>query len=379
MGKNIMKIPFVDLKAQYRSIKDDVDKAISDVIENTAFILGEDVKNLEKDFAGYCNAKYAVGVGNGTDALYLALRAHDIGIGDEVITVPNTFIATTEAITLTGAGIGFVDIDPETCNMDPGKLEEYLEKHSGMPAKPKALIPVHLYGQPVDMDPINQIADKYNLVVIEDAAQAHGAEYKQRRVGSLGNAACFSFFPGKNLGAYGDGGMVVTNDEKIHEKVLRLRNHGRTKKYLHEFEGVNSRLDNLQAAILLVKLKKLDRWNENRRRNAKKYDDLLSKVKGVTIPKIKDGNSSVYHLYVIQVDERDKLKDFLSEKGIASGIHYPVPLHLQPAYSYLGLKEGAFPDAERISKRILSLPMFPELSDDQIERVVKAIEEFFQT
>ena len=373
-----MKIPFVDLKAQYRSIKDDVDKAISDVIENTAFILGEHVKNLEKDFAGYCNAKYAVGVGNGTDALYLALRAHGIGAGDEVITIPNTFIATTEAITLTGAGIGFVDIDPETCNMDPGKLEEYLEKHSGTPAKPKALIPVHLYGQPTDMDPINQIADKYNLVVIEDAAQAHGAEYKQRRVGSLGNAACFSFFPGKNLGAYGDGGMVVTNDEKIHEKILRLRNHGRTKKYLHEFEGVNSRLDNLQAAILLVKLKRLDRWNENRRNNAKKYDDLLSKVKGVTIPKIKDGNSSVYHLYVIQVDERDKLKDFLSEKGIASGIHYPVPLHLQPAYSYLGLKEGAFPDTERISKRILSLPMFPELSDDQIERVAKAIEEFFQ-
>ena len=374
-----MKIPFVDLKAQYRSIKDEIDKAIADVIENTAFVLGENVKNLEKDFAAYCNAKYAVGVGNGTDALYLALRAHGIGAGDEVITVPNTFIATTEAISLTGAGIGFVDIDPETCNMDPGKLEEYLEKHPGTPAKPKALIAVHLYGQAADMDPINQIAEKYNLVVIEDAAQAHGAEYNQRRVGSLGNSACFSFFPGKNLGAYGDGGMVVTNDEKIHEKILRLRNHGRTKKYLHEFEGVNSRLDNLQAAILLVKLKRLDGWNENRRNNAKKYDDLLSKVKGVTIPKIKDGNSSVYHLYVIQLDERDRLNDFLSEKGIAAGIHYPVPLHLQPAYKYLGLGEGTFPEAERISNRILSLPMFPELNDDQISRVVKAIEEFFQT
>ena len=376
-----MKIPFVDLKAQYRSIKDDINKALSDVIENTAFILGENVKNFEKDFAHYCNVKYAVGVGNGTDALYLALRAHGIGPGDEVVTVPNTFIATTEAISLTGAKIGFVDIDPGTYNIDPVKLEEYIEKQvsaSGSETKPRAIIPIHLYGQPADMDPINQIAEKYNLVVIEDAAQAHGAEYNQRRVGSLGNAACFSFFPGKNLGAYGDGGIVVTNDKSIHEKILRLRNHGRTKKYLHEFEGVNSRLDNLQAAILEVKLKKLDEWNENRRKNAKKYDDLLSKVKGVTIPKIKDGNSSVYHLYVIQVDERDKLKDFLSEKGIASGIHYPVPLHLQPAYSYLGLKEGAFPDTERISKRILSLPMFPELSDDQIERVAKAIEEFFQ-
>ncbi len=380
MEMNNMKIPFVDLKAQYRSIKDDISKAINDVLENTAFVLGENVKTLEKDFASFCNAKYAVGVGNGTDALYLALRAHGIGPGDEVITVPNTFIATTEAITLTGANIGFVDIDPETYNIDPVKLEEYIEKkmsEGGSGSKPKAIIPIHLYGQPADMDPINKIADKYNLIVIEDAAQAHGAEYKQKRVGSLGNAACFSFFPGKNLGAYGDGGMVVTNDENIQEKILRLRNHGRTKKYLHEFEGVNSRLDNLQAAILQVKLVKLDEWNENRRKNAKQYDDLLGNINGVTLPRIKDGNTSVYHLYVIQVDERDKLQAFLSEKGIASGIHYPVPLHLQPAYSYLGFKEGSFPDSERISKRILSLPMLPELSKDQIDRVVQAIKEFF--
>jgi len=377
----IMNIPFVDLKKQYRSIKDEIDSAIFDVIENTSFVSGRHIRKLEEDFAGYCDVRYAAGVGNGTDALYLAMRACGIGPGDEVITVPNTFIATTEAITLTGARAGFVDIDPETYNMDPAKLEEYLQRRSrnaGLQTRPKAVIPVHLYGQPADMDPINQIAEKYNLTVIEDAAQAHGALYKGKRAGSLGRVACFSFYPGKNLGAYGDGGIVVTDDEDIYNIVSRMRNHGRTEKYIHEFEGVNSRLDNLQAAVLLVKLKKLDEWNEKRRLNARKYDELLSKIDGVTIPVIREGNLSVFHLYVIQVDNRDKLKEFLAGRGISSGIHYPVPLHLQPAYRYLGLSEGAFPNAERIAGRILSLPMFPELTDEQIYNVVENIRAFFE-
>jgi dTDP-4-amino-4,6-dideoxygalactose transaminase len=362
-------IPFVDLKAQYDSIKDEINEAIQNVLNNTSFIMGEELKKFEEEFAQFCDVKYAIGVANGSDALILALRACGIGEGDEVITVPHTFIATTEAISNVGGKVVFVDIDPKTYTIDVSKIEEKITE------KTKAIIPVHLYGQPADMDPIMKLAKKYNLKVIEDAAQAHGAEYKGEKVGSLGDVGCFSFYPGKNLGAYGDAGMVVTNNEEIAEKVKLLRNHGRiTKKYEHDIEGYSSRLDNLQAAILRVKLKYLNEWNDKRRNNAKRYNELLSNINGIITPYEAEYAKHVYHLYVIRTDkERDKLREELKSKGIATGIHYPVPLHLQPAYSYLGYKEGDFPVTEKVSQEILSLPMFAELNDEQIGKVVKMI------
>jgi len=360
-------IPFVDLKAQYDSIKDEIDKAMQKVLSNTSFIMGEELKKFELEFAQFCNAKYAIGVANGSDALILALLACGIGEGDEVITVPHTFIATTEAISNVGGKVVFVDIDPKTYTIDVLKIEEKITE------KTKAIIPVHLYGQPADMDPIIRLAKKYNLKIIEDAAQAHGAEYKSEKVGSIGDVGCFSFYPSKNLGAYGDAGMAVTNNEGIAEKIKLLRNHGRiTKKYEHDVEGYSSRLDNLQAAILRVKLKHLNEWNENRRENAQKYNELLNNIAGIITPYEAEYAKHVYHLYVIRVvKERDKLREELESKNIATGIHYPIPLHLQPAYIYLGYKERDFPVTEKASQEILSLPMFAELTNGQIEEIVR--------
>jgi len=361
-------IPFVDLKAQYDSIKDEMDEAIQRVLNTTSFIMGEELIKFEKEFALFCNAKYAIGVANGSDALILALRACGIGEDDEVITVPHTFIATTEAITHVGGKVVFVDIDPKTYIIDVSKIEEKINE------KTKAIIPVHLYGQPADMDPIIELAKKYNLKAIEDAAQAHGAEYKGKKVGSIGDVACFSFYPGKNLGAYGDAGMITTNSEEIAKKVKLLRNHGRiTKKYEHEIEGYSSRLDNLQAAILRVKLKYLNNWNDSRRDNAKKYNELLNNTAGIITPYEADYAKHVYHLYVIRTEDRDKLREELKSKGVATGIHYPIPLHLQPAYSYLGYKKGDFPVTDKFSQKILSLPMYAELRENQIMEIVKSI------
>lgn len=362
-----MQIPFVDLKAQYNLIKDEIDETIHRVIDKTSFIMGEEVRRFEEEFALFCKAKYAVGVANGTEALMLALKACGLTSGDEVITVPNTFIATTEAITMIGAKIVFVDVDPDTYNIDVSKIEEKIT------AKTKAIIPVHLYGQPADMDPINQLARKYNLKIVEDAAQAHGAEYKGRRVGTLGDITCFSFYPGKNLGAYGDAGAVVTNNEELAQKVAMLRNHGRTKKYLHQIEGFNSRLDALQAAILRVKLRHLEDWNEERREKAKLYNQLLEPFPKIITPKMLDSTVPVYHLYVVRIKNRDRLQNILKTKGISTGIHYPLPLHLQPAYSYLGYKEGEIPMTERVSKEILSLPMYAELKEEDITYICEAM------
>jgi len=364
-------IPFVDLKGQYNSIKDEIDETIQNVFNNTSFIMGEELKNFEVEFARFCDVKYAIGVANGSDALILALRACGIGEGDEAITVPHTFIATTEAISNVGGKVVFVDIDPKTYTIDVSKIEEKITE------KTKAIIPVHLYGQPADMDPIMELAKKYNLRIIEDAAQAHGAEYKDKKVGSIGDVGCFSFYPGKNLGAYGDAGMVVTNNEEIAEKIKLLRNHGRiTKKYEHEIEGYSSRLDNLQAAILRVKLRHLTKWNESRRRNAKKYNELLNNIDGIVTPYEADYAKHVYHLYVIRTENRDRLREELKSEGVATGIHYPIPLHLQPAYKYLGHKRGDFPITEKASQEILSLPMFAELSGNQIGEIVQLIRNY---
>jgi len=366
-------ITFVDLKAQYNSIKEEIDEAIQKVLDTTSFIMGEELEKFEEEFALFCNTKYAIGVANGSDALILALRACGISKGDEVITVPNTFIATTESITHIGGKIVFIDINSKTYTIDVSKIEEKITE------KTKAIIPVHLYGQPADMDPIMRLAKKNNLRVIEDAAQAHGAEYKGKKVGSIGEIGCFSFYPGKNLGAYGDAGMITINNEEIAEKIKLLRNHGRiTKKYEHEIEGYSSRLDNLQAAILRVKLKYLNQWNGCRRRNAQKYNELLNNVNGIITPYKADYAKHVYHLYVIRTEERDQLKEDLKTNGIATGIHYPIPLHLQPAYNYLGNKRGDFPVTEKASQEILSLPMFAELSEDQIVEIVKLISNYYE-
>ena len=368
-----MMIPLVNLKAQYNSIKTEIDNAIQSILDSTSFIMGEELEKFEEEFALFCNTKYAIGVANGSDALILALRACGISKDDEVITVPHSFIATTEAITHVGGKIVFIDINPKTYTIDVSKIEEKISH------KTKAIIPVHLYGQSADMDPIIELAKKYNLKVIEDAAQAHGAEYKDKKVGSIGDVACFSFYPGKNLGAYGDAGMITTNSEEIAQKVKLLRNHGRiTKKYEHGIEGYSSRLDNLQAAILRVKLKYLNQWNGMRRKNARKYNELLNNIGGIITPYEADYAKHVYHLYVIRTEDRDKLREELKSKGVTTGIHYPIPLHLQPAYSYLGYKEGDFPITEECSQRILSLPMYAELSEDQIVEIVKLISNYYE-
>lgn len=367
-----MNVPFVDLKCQYYAIKEEVDNAISSVIEKAAFIGGEFVRDFEEEFAKFCNARHCIGVGNGTDALFVSLLTLGIGRGDEVITAANSFIATSEAITLTGAKVIFCDIDPQTYLIDPGEIEKKIT-----PAT-KAVIPVHLYGQPADMDPIIKIARRYDLKIIEDAAQAHGALYKGRRVGSLGDLACFSFFPGKNLGAFGDGGAIVCDDNALARRARMIANHGRIDKYDHEIEGINSRLDGLQAAILRVKLKYLPQWSRQRRQNAYNYNELLVDTQ-LTLPVEKEYNEAVYHLYVVRVveDIREPLQAYLKDRGITTGIHYPTALPNLSAYKYLNHCESDFPNATMASRQILSLPMFPELSAEQMLYVSDSIKKFF--
>jgi dTDP-4-amino-4,6-dideoxygalactose transaminase len=361
-----MQVPFVDLKEQYKLIKDEIDKAISMVIAETAFIGGKYVNEFENKFAGFCRADFCVGVGNGTDALFIALRALGIGQGDEVITVANSFIATSEAITLTGARVVFVDCDPETFNIDVKLISDAITPRT------KAVVPVHLYGQPADMVEIKKIAEKRALFVVEDAAQAHGAEINGERVGTYGDMVCFSFYPGKNLGAYGDAGAIVTNREDLAGKCRMIANHGRFEKYNHEFEGINSRLDGLQAAILNVKLKHLETWTEKRRKIAAMYEKLLRNSDVIT-PVEMPGMRHVYHLYVVRVQNREAIQAKLKNKGIMTGVHYPTALPNLPAYAYLAYRPEDFPVSTKYSREILSLPMFPELSNDQIEYVCEQV------
>jgi dTDP-4-amino-4,6-dideoxygalactose transaminase len=362
-------IPFVDLAAQYAAIREDIDRAITRVLSRTDFILGQDVGLFESEFAAFCETEHAVGVDSGTSALELALMAYEIGPGDEVITVANTFIATTLAISYAGATPVLVDIDPRTYMMDPTLLERAITPRT------RAIMPVHLYGHPVDMDPVLNLAQRHNLVVIEDASQAHGARYKGKRVGSLGHAAAFSLYPGKNLGAYGDAGIVVTNDAKTAETLRLLRNYGSTKKYHHILRGYNRRLDTLQAAILRVKLQRIDAWNAARRQHAEQYSHLLSDSPAV-LPAAADYAEPVYHLYVIRVDDRDDLQAHLQAKGVSTVIHYPIPIHLQPAYRDLGYERGAFPITEAYADQILSLPMYAELTSDAIRYVTDAVADY---
>lgn len=365
-----MKVNFVDLKAQYQTIKPEIDKAIENVISNTAFILGKAVAEFEEQFATYCGAKHCVGINSGTSALIMALKALDVGEGDEVITTTNTFIATAEAISFAGATPVLVDIEDGSYNMDPGKLEKAIT------GKTKAIIPVHLYGQPADMDPILEIAEKKGIPVIEDSAQAHGAQYKGKKTGGLAKVACFSFYPGKNLGAYGEGGAITTNDEEIAKKARMLRDHGSPKKFYHEFIGNNCRLEGIQGAVLSVKLKHLDKWNDGRRKNADLYRKYLQGT-GVGLPEEMPYARHVYHVFCVRVKDREKLIDFLKEKGIFTNIHYPIPIHLQKAYSFLGYKKGDFPVTEGCMDQILSLPMFAELTEEEIKYTADCIKEFY--
>jgi dTDP-4-amino-4,6-dideoxygalactose transaminase len=362
-----MKIPFLDLKTQYDFIKDEIANAINDVIEKTAFAGGPFVQKFEEEFAEFCGAKLCIGVGSGTDALWLALLGFGIGPRDEVITVPNTFIATAEAISYCGAKPVFVDVNENSYNMNPSLLE------AAITPRTKAIIPVHLFGQMADMDPILEIARKHKLYVIEDAAQAHGAEYKGRIAGSVGDAGCFSFYPGKNLGAYGEAGAVVTNNVELDKKIRMLRDHGQAKKNYHELVGWNARMDGFQGAILSVKLKHLPAWNEARRRNAILYNEILGKIDHVIIPQESPCNKHIYHIYAIRVQNRDALIKALAEKDVHCGIHYPIPLHLQDAYKDLGMGKGCFPVAEKVASEFISLPMYPELGKAQIEFVEREI------
>ena len=411
-----MNIPFLDLKMPHLELEEELVAIFRDCLRNASFVGGPQVLEFEKEFAQFCQTKYCIAVNSGTDALRFSLIAASIGPGDEVITVPNTFIATTEAISQSGASIAFVDIDERTYNMDPNKLEDYLKactRHSSLATRPRAVLPVHLYGQPVDMDSILQIVDRYGLIVIEDACQAHGALYYSKKeenwkkAGSMGLAAGFSFYPGKNLGACGEGGAVTTNNESIAQKVRMLRDHGQAKKYYHDFEGYNGRLDAIQTGILRAKLKHLDEWNEMRRKKAALYNQLLSNNLGpgtrnlqpptrnstlaplrssvdphhstfdtIVTPFEPAWTKAVYHLYVIRSRKRDELQKYLTANDIGTGLHYPVPLHLQKAYSHLGYVEGDFPIVEKVASEILSLPMFPHLTNDQQYQVVSKMKEF---
>jgi len=369
-GSDIIKVPFLDLKAQYELIREEISCALQDVLDNTAFAGGPFVAQFEKEFALFCQTQEAVGVGSGTDALWAAMLGLGIGPGDEVITAPNTFIATAEAISFCGAKPVFVDIDEHTYTISPSLIE------AAITSRTRAILPVHLYGQPADMDPIMKIAKRDGLFVIEDACQAHGAEYKGQRTGSMGDAGCFSFYPGKNLGAYGEAGAVTTNNAELADKIRTLRDHGQRKKYYHSIIGWNARMDGFQGAVLSVKLKYLSKWNEDRNKNAKIYNELLAEVDGVMTPKKADYAKHVYHIYAIRIKKRDELIKTLAEKGISYGIHYPVPLHLQDAYKSLGYKKGDFPVAEKCAEEIVSLPMFAELTSEQIETVSNEIKYF---
>jgi dTDP-4-amino-4,6-dideoxygalactose transaminase len=359
-------IPFVDLKAQYASIKDEVQLAINGILESCQFTLGSEVAAFEQEFAAYSQAKFGIGVNTGTSALHLALLAAGIGPGDEVITVPFTFVATVAAIHYTGARPVLVDVDPKSFTMDPAAVE------AAITSRTKAILPVHLYGQPADMDPILAIARKHKLVVVEDACQAHGAEYKGRRAGSIGDMGCFSFYPGKNLGAYGEGGMVVTSNPDFTRTIRMLRDWGAEKKYQHVLKGYNYRLEGIQGAVLRVKLRRLEAWTEARRAAAARYDRLFAGTP-VAAPAAMPYARHVYHIYAIRTGHRQAWMDALQAKGIQSGIHYPIPVHLLPAYADLGYRAGQFPHSERAANEVLSLPMFPELTAQQTEQVASAV------
>ena len=364
-----MSIQFVDLRKQYAPFKEEILAGIEKALDGMHLFLGENVQQLEKEFAQFCGATYGVGVSDGTAALHTILRAMEIGTGDEVITVSHTFIATGEAIVLAGAKPVFVDIDPDTYLMDVSQVETKITSRT------KAILPVHLYGQTVDMDPLLEIASKHGLRVIEDACQAHGAEYKGRKAGTIGDAAAFSFYFSKNLGAYGEGGFITTNNTELATKIRMIRDHGSGAKYHHEVIGLNARLDEIQAVVLRAKLPHLAEWNSIRREHAKLYNELLMDT-SVKTPTELEGNIPIYHLYVISVAERDDLQAALKEQDIFTGIHYPIPMHLQKSMEYLGYKPGDFPVTEKVTSEILSLPMFAELTDDEIRKVVSSIKAF---
>jgi dTDP-4-amino-4,6-dideoxygalactose transaminase len=364
----VSRIPLVDLARQHSDLREVLQKAVEHVLDRGDFVLGEDLERFEREFAAYCGAREGVGVDSGTSALELALRAHGCGPGDEVITAPNSFVATALAISQTGAEPVFVDVDPVTFTLDVERLP------SAITSRTKAIVPVHLYGQAADMDPIMELARASGLAVVEDACQAHGARYRGRRVGSLGDAAAFSFYPSKNLGGLGDGGMVVTRDEETADHIRLLRNYGQRTKNHHEVVGFNRRLDTLQAALLRVKLPLLDGWNERRRSRARDYGRLLRDT-SIATPTVGEGREHVWHVYSVCAPQRTALRSHLEERGIGTGIHYPRPIHLQPAYRALGLREGRFPVAERLADEVLSLPMYPELSPQWVERVADGVRE----
>jgi dTDP-4-amino-4,6-dideoxygalactose transaminase len=366
----IMNIPLVDLKANYNSIKNEIDEAIQEVIDNTSFIMGKYLKNFEKNFSKYCNVKHAIGCSSGTTAVHLALIAANLKKGDEVITVPNTFIATTECISYLDCKIKFVDVEEDTALLDVDKLEREIDD------KTKAIIVVHLYGQMPDMERIREIVDDKGLFLIEDAAQAHAAEWRGHQPGYYGDIASYSFFPAKNLGCFGDGGAVVTNNDVIADKMRLLVNHGRTEKYEHNIEGYNYRLDALQASILDAKLRHLDKWTKLRRNHAEYYNKNLPEE--IIKPVERKNAKHVYYMYEIRVKQRDELMKYLKEKGISTGIHYPIPLHLQPAYKKLGHKKGDFPVAEKLAEEILSIPIYPEIKKEQLDYIIENIKSFYK-
>jgi dTDP-4-amino-4,6-dideoxygalactose transaminase len=361
------KVPFLDLRAHHEPLREELQAAIAQVIDSSAFAGGPFVAKFEADFAEFCGCAHASGVGNGTDALWLALTGLGVGVGDEVITTPGTFIATCEAISLCGAKPVFVDIDEQTYTLDPALIEQAITPRT------RAIIPVHLFGQMADMDPIMEIARKHGLFVVEDACQAHGATYKGRMAGTIGDAGCFSFYPGKNLGAFGEAGAVVTNDAELQKKIQVFRDHGQAKKYYHSVVGWNARMDGIQGAVLDIKLRGLRRGNEARREHSRLYSELLGGMEEVITPQEAGYGAHVYHIYAVRVKNRDLVLQMMGEKGIGCAIHYPIPVHLQEAYRFLGYQKGAFPVAERCAEEFLSLPMYPELSREQIQMTVEAL------
>jgi dTDP-4-amino-4,6-dideoxygalactose transaminase len=391
---NVSKVPFLDLVSPHRELETELLAVVKKAFDTAGFIGGPMVDEFEREFASFCDAKYCVGVNSGTDALRFAFMAAGIAPGDIIVTVPHTFIATTEAISQSGAHIAFVDINEETYTMDAEKLREYVENKCEFDASRgkliekaskcvvSAVVPVHLYGHMADMDPILELAEKYNLIVIEDACQAHGAEYFSKKdgvwkkAGSIGLAAAFSFYPGKNLGACGEGGAITTNNETMAKKMKMIRDHGQVKKYYHDVEGYNGRLDSIQAGWLTVKLRHLAKWNDARHALAQRYHELFAELRDVTVPREAAWTKSVYHLYVVRVQDREALQAHLTEAGIGTGIHYPIPLHQQKAYEHLGYKTGDFPVTERIAREIVSLPMFPQLNYTQQNEVVNKTKEF---
>lgn len=362
-------VPYLDLRAQYLTIKDEIDAAIRDVVESCHFVLGEQVEAFESDFAAYCQTSHAIGVNSGTSALHLALLAAGVSAGDEVITVSDTFVATAAAIRYTGARPVLIEIDPRSCTMDPERIE------AAITSRTKVIMPVHLYGSCADMDPILEIAHRHDLIVIEDAAQAHGAEYKGRRAGSMSDIACFSFYPGKNLGAYGEGGAVVTNNAGYAEKIRRLRDHGQSQKYYHDEVGYNYRMEGIQGSVLRVKLRHLDQWTAARRKHADEYRARLNNSGVRLLEPIAEGRSA-WHIFPVFTPRRDELLEHLKARGIGSGIHYPIPVHLQRGYADLGYKAGDFPITERACNEVLSLPMYAELPGEHLRQVAEAIHEF---